>query len=102
MLRSTRSEATRSSSMWQPAGRNGKPCSTWRIDVGPGAAEERAEAAVEAELLAVVADEVEDGADRLALGLPQAAAELLEEEERALGGAEHEERVDGRGRRRPR
>ena len=63
--------------------------------VGAGAAEEGAEAAVVAELLAVVADEVEDGADRLALGLPEPAAELLEEEERALGGAEHEERVDG-------
>ncbi len=64
-------------------------------DVGAGAAEEGAEAAVVAELLAVVADEVEDGADGLALGLPEPAAELLEEEERALGGAEHEERVDG-------
>ena len=48
--------------MWQPAGRTGKSGS------------ECAEALIEAELFAVVAYEVEDGADRLALGAAQASA----------------------------
>ena len=63
---STISRATGSSSMWQPAGRNGNPCSTCSFDVLAGAAEQCPEASVEAELLAVVADEVEHGAGGLA------------------------------------
>ena len=57
------------------------------------AAEERAEASVEAELFAVVAYEVEDGAGCLSLGAAQASAQLLEEEGWAVGGAEEEEGV---------
>ena len=65
------------------------------LDVSAGAAEQRPVAAVEAELLAVGADEVEHGAERLARCLAQAAAELLEEQRRALGRAQHEHGVDG-------
>ena len=53
-------------------------------------------AAVEAKLLAVRADEVEDSTEALAGGLAQATAELLQEERRALGRAEHQHRVDCR------
>ncbi len=95
MLDSTRSLATPVQLHVAAGGEEREALLDLPHDVGAGAAEERAEAAVVAELLAVVADEVEDGADGLALGLPEPAAELLEEEERALGGAEHEERVDG-------
>ena len=65
------------------------------LDVAAGAAEQGAVAAVEAELLAVGADEVEHGAERLAGGLAQPAAELLEEQRRALGRAQHQHGVDG-------
>ena len=65
------------------------------LDVAAGAAEQRPVAAVEAELLAVRADEVEDGAERLARGLAQPSAELLEEQRRALGRAQHQDGVDG-------
>ena len=44
---------------WQPAGRNGKPELRLALDVATRATEQRAEAPVEAELLAMVADEVE-------------------------------------------
>ena len=64
------------------------------LDVSARAAEQRAVAAVEPELLAVRADEVEHGAERLALRLAQPAAELLEEQRRALGRAQHQHRVD--------
>jgi hypothetical protein len=82
--------------MWQPAGRNGNPALHLRRDGRTAPAQQRAEATVVAELLAVLPDEVEHRADALAFALPQAAAELLEEEQRAVGGPEHEERVHGR------
>ena len=69
------------------------------LDVGfefsSGAAEHAPVAEVEAELLALVADEVEHGQHVLAFGAAQAAAELLEEDRGALGGAQHEHDVDG-------
>src|SRR5262249_6553768 len=58
--------------------------------------EQRAEAMVEAELRAVVANEVQHGARGLAVCSPQSAAELLEEQGSALGRAEQEECVDVR------
>ncbi len=94
MLRSTISVAFASSSMWQPAGRNGKPLLDRPFDVATGAAEQSAEAAVEAELAGDAADEVEHGAERLARRSAQPAAELLEEQRRALGGTQHQHRVD--------
>ena len=66
----------------------------WEVYRKAGAPD--AEAAVVAELLAVVADKVEDGADGLALGLPEPATELLEEQQRALGRSQHQERIHGR------
>lgn len=41
------------------------------------------------------ANEVEHGAERLAVGPAQTPAELLEEQRRALGGPQHQHRVDG-------
>ena len=66
------------------------------LDVAPAAAEQRAEASIEAELSAMVADEVEHGAERLPAGPSQAAAELLQEEGRALGRAQEQQGVDVR------
>ncbi len=43
MLRKTMSRATGSSSMWQPAGRNGKSFCDLPLDVAPAAAEQRAQ-----------------------------------------------------------
>lgn len=60
-----------------------------------GAAQEGAEAAVEAEFGAVVADEVQDGAGGLGGVAAEASAQLLEEQGRAVGRAEHQEGVDG-------
>ncbi len=69
------------------------------LDVGlqlsPGAAEHPPVAEVEAELLGLVADEVQDGEDVLAFGAAQASTELLEEDGGALGRAQHEYDVDG-------
>ncbi len=71
--------------MWQPAGRVGKSCSISRARPRRLDAGERPVAQVEAELGVLVADEVEHGQARLAVGEAQAAAELLEEDGRALG-----------------
>ena len=95
-LRSTISAAFSSSCMWQPAGRNGNCVLHGAFDVAAGTAEQGAVAAVEAELLAVGADEVEHGAERLARRLAQASPELLEEQGRALGRAQHQDGVDVR------
>ena len=64
------------------------------FDVAARAAEESAVAAVEAELAAMCAHEVEDGAERLARRSAQATSELLEEQRGALGGTQHEHGVD--------
>ena len=66
------------------------------LDVAPAAAEQRAEAPIEAELAAMVADEVEHGAERLSAGASQPAPELLQEEGRALGWTQQQQRVDVR------
>ena len=66
------------------------------FDVSPGAAEQRTVAAVEPELLAMGADEVQHRAERLALRLAQPATELLEEQRRTLGRSQHQDGVDGR------
>lgn len=44
---------------------------------------------------AVVADEIDDGEGVLSVGLAEAAAELLQEDDGGLGGAEHHDAVDG-------
>ena len=88
------SAATRSSSMWQPAGRNGKPASIWSIRsfrLPPRRARKRRS---KRNSRAVAPDEVEDRAHRLPRGTPQAASQLLEEEGRAVRGAQEEEGVD--------
>ncbi len=64
------------------------------FDVAAGAADQRPVAPVEAELPAMGADEVEHGAEGLALRPAQAAAELLEEQRRALGRPQHQHGVD--------
>src|SRR4051794_12339542 len=66
------------------------------LKLATAATEQRAIAAVEAELATVHAHEVEDRARRFVPGLPQPAAELLEEEDGAFGRAQHEQRVHGR------
>ena len=72
----------------------GKPGLHLLLDVPARPAEERLESPVEAELAPVLADEVEDQARGLASVLPQAAAELLEEQGGAVRRAQQEERVD--------
>lgn len=64
------------------------------LELPAGAAEQGPVAAVEAELAAMRAHEVEDRAEPLARCAAQAPAELLEEQGGALGGAQHEHRVD--------
>ncbi len=64
------------------------------LDLAAGAAEERAEAGVEAEASVREPDEVEHRDARLAARPAQPAAELLDEDRGALRGAEEEEGVD--------
>jgi hypothetical protein len=54
----------------------------------------RSVATVEAKLLAVMANEIEHGAHRLADGAPEPAPKLLKEEGGTVGGTEEQERVD--------
>ena len=75
-------------------GQEGEALLDLLAEVLAGAAEQRAETAVEPELLAVVAHEVEDRAQRLARRPAQSSAELLQEEHRAVGGAQQQQRVD--------
>src|SRR5262245_2644279 len=56
--------------------------------------EERAEATVEPKLLAVMANEIEHRANRLADAPPQPTPKLLEEESWTVCGTEEQERVD--------
>ena len=65
------------------------------LELGARAPGHRAEAPVEAELRAVVADEVERGQHGFAWCQPQSAPELLEEDGGALGGTQEEDGVDG-------
>ena len=89
--------ATGSSSMWQPAGRNGKSASTWRSTSRRAAAEQRAEACgrsgTRVRWWPTKSSTVQSV---LAVGAAQAAAELLQEERRALGRAQQQQRVDVR------
>ena len=80
--------------IWQPDGRNGKPRSISRSRPRRVSPVECAQLRVEAELLAVVADEVEDGQHGLVAGAAQSAAELLQEDRRALGRSEEQHGVD--------
>ena len=64
-------------------------------DVRAGAAEQRTEAAVVAELTSVQSDEVEDCAHGFALALAQTSAELLKEERRTLRRSEQKQGVNG-------
>ena len=65
--------ATRSSTICEPDGRNGKPCSMVVELRAPAATGQRPVAQVEAELAAVLADEVQDGQHGLALRPAQPA-----------------------------
>ena len=66
------------------------------LQVLSAATEQCPVAEVESELAAMEADEVEDGAFRLAGGSAQASAELLKEQRRALGRAQQQQGVDVR------
>ena len=63
------------------------------FDLAARASEQAAEALIEAELLALLAHEVEHGQHALAVVFAQASAELLQEDGGALGGAQHEDGV---------
>ena len=64
------------------------------LDVFPGPTKERSQAPIESKLLPVVSDEVEYGADGLAGRSPETAPQL-KKQGGAIGGSEHEQRVDG-------
>ncbi len=66
------------------------------LDISSSAAEERSVPAVEAELPAMRANEVQDGAMTLVGCLPEAPAELLNEQRRTLRRPQHEHRVQHR------
>jgi hypothetical protein len=65
------------------------------LEATPGAAEKGSIPSVEAELPPVHPDEVEHRAYRLAFGQPQATAQLLEEECRAVRGTQQQKGVNG-------
>ena len=67
-----------------PAGQEREVTLDLTLDLTAGAAEERAQFSVESELATMVSDEVDDGAEGLATRTPQASAELLQEQRRAL------------------
>ena len=90
----TISVATRSSCIEQPAGQEREAELDLLLHLGPRGAGDRAVAQVEAELPVRLADEVEHGHAVLALVAPQAAAELLQEDEGALGRPQEQDRVD--------
>ena len=92
---STISLATRSSSMWQPAGRNGKPRLDLLREVLAAAAEQRPEAPVEPELRAMAGRRSRAPCRPSCRASAQSAAELLQEERRAVGRAQQQQRVDG-------
>ncbi len=94
MLARTCSLATSSSWMAQPAGRDGKPALDLALDAAAGAADDGAKARVEAKRPVRLADEVEDGEALLFVAAAQPAAELLEEQGGALGGAQEQDGVD--------
>ena len=77
-----------------PGGQERKALLHSAFDVAARTTDESAVAAVEAELPAMCADEIEDGAERLALRSTQATTKLLEEQRRALGGTQHQHGVD--------
>ena len=64
------------------------------FDVASTAAQEGAEPAVEAELPAVIADEVENCAQSFLVGPSQASPELLEKEGRAFRRPEQQQGID--------
>ena len=66
------------------------------FEFSSGAAQEPSEPLVEAELLVLIADEVEDGQHVFASALAEPASELLEEDRCALGRAQHQHDIDGR------
>ncbi len=64
-----------------------------RLELSPGAPEQRAEPTVEPELLTMESDEVEHGAHGLPGMASQSSAELLEEQRGAVGRPQQEQRV---------
>ena len=64
------------------------------FDLTAGAADDGAEAAVEPEAAVGVADEVEHREALFVVAAPEAATELLEEQRRALRGAQEQDGVD--------
>src|SRR4051812_43411877 len=66
------------------------------LETATRGAVQRTEAEVEAELLVLRADEVEDRQSCLGRGQPETSSKLLQEDRRALGRPEKEHSVDGR------
>jgi hypothetical protein len=66
------------------------------FEAAASVARERAELRVEAELLAVVSDKVEDREHGLVAGTSEAPAELLQEDGRTFGRSKEQDRVDVR------
>lgn len=64
------------------------------LEAGPRRARQRSESKIEAEALVLLPDEVERGEAVLSFHQPQAAAQLLEEDGRALGRSKEEDGVD--------
>ena len=66
------------------------------LEVAATATQEGAETAVEAELLSMMAHEIENRALQLAVTLAQPSSQLLEEQRGTVGRAQQEQRVDDR------
>jgi hypothetical protein len=77
-------------------GQEGKAAAHLGLERRARAIQQRREFSIEAELPAMQADEVEDCADALAGGPAQAAPQLLQEQRRAVRGAQHQQRVHAR------
>src|SRR5437762_5654676 len=75
-------------------GQIGKPLLDLTLEAGPRRASQRPESKIEAEALVLLPDEVERGEAVLSLHQAQTAAQLLEEDGRALGGPKKEDGVD--------
>jgi hypothetical protein len=69
-------------------------CLNLRCDFLARPTQKGAKSAIEPKLFTMVADEVEHGAARFSDTSSQTPSELLQKESRAVGGAEHEQRID--------
>lgn len=78
------------------AGQEGEVGLRLLLHLAARAAEQRTEAVIEPELASVLTDEVEHGAETLAVVVAKPPAELLQEQGAALGGAQHQQGVHAR------